>query len=477
MADDVQPLLGINVIINGEDDEDSSSSDDDDDNDLEEQHIDVEEEKEDDDDNSNGENTDSTRRRLQSITFDTSLPGTHSYLGDDLEDISGRTIYDEDGLVSLPLIKLPGMVLVPGQTIPLTLFHQHVVAMMKEVRDTDKTFGVVAYRFLENEEGSPTTANIGTTAEIFSYKDETDDQTGLSSASLMAKGRQRFKVVESRRTNTGILMAKVKILKERMLPEFLEGARPPSHCKFCCNPVEQDPTEQTAVDREGKVIASVSFVNKRQINRFTSAYYTWWPPWVYKMYDPESVVQRMKQKLNKWNETLQADKLTNDPIELSYWVCQNLPLDDSQRLNLLSLDSAVQRLRCALSIMEKCSVICCRECKTHVALTNDVFSLSLEGPLGAYVNPHGHVHETLTVYKSQNINLMGRPTKEHSWFPGYAWTIAYCRRCTNHMGWKFTATTKNLTPQKFFGLTRGSVTPGMQQAEELTDGETWMPTM
>ena len=63
-----------------------------------------------------------------------------------MEDVSGRTIYDEDGLVTLPLIKLPGMVLVPGETIPLTLFHQHVVAMMKGVKDSDKTFGVVAYR-------------------------------------------------------------------------------------------------------------------------------------------------------------------------------------------------------------------------------------------------------------------------------------------------------------------------------------------
>ena len=69
-------------------------------------------------------------------------------------------------------------------------------------------------------------------------------------------------------------------------------------------------------------------------------------------------------------------------------------------------------------LLFQCSVICCRECKTQVAFTNDVFCLSLEGPLGAYVNPHGHVHETLTIYKSQNLNLMGRPTKEHSWFPG-----------------------------------------------------------
>lgn len=65
----------------------------------------------------------------------------------------------------------------------------------------------------------------------------------------------------------------------------------------------------------------------------------------------------MKQKLNKWNETIQAEKLTDDPVELSFWVCKNLPLDDTQRLNILSIDSAVQRLRCALSIMEKVGAV------------------------------------------------------------------------------------------------------------------------
>lgn len=46
------------------------------------------------------------------------------------------------------------------------------------------------------------------------------------------------------------------------------------------------------------------------------------------------------------------------------------------------------------------------------------FSLSLCGPMAAYVNPHGYVHETLTVYKACNLNLIGRPSTEHSWFPG-----------------------------------------------------------
>lgn len=67
----------------------------------------------------------------------------------------------------------------------------------------------------------------------------------------------------------------------------------------------------------------------------------------------------------------------------------------------------------------QCSSLCCKECNTNIANKNDVFSLSVEGPLGAYVNPQGYVHETMTVYKAQNLNLIGRATKEHSWFPGY----------------------------------------------------------
>lgn len=28
---------------------------------------------------------------------------------------------------------------------------------------------------------------------------------------------------------------------------------------------------------------------------------------------------------------------------------------------------------------------------------------------------------------------------QHTWFPGYAWTPAYCERCPHHLGWRFTA--------------------------------------
>ena len=69
------------------------------------------------------------------------------YLGE-LEEIRGRTILEEDSEVTLPLITLPGTILVPGQIIPLHLFHQQMVAMIRGVVDSDKTFGVVTVKYV-----------------------------------------------------------------------------------------------------------------------------------------------------------------------------------------------------------------------------------------------------------------------------------------------------------------------------------------
>ena len=58
----------------------------------------------------------------------------------------GRTILEEESEVTMPLITLPGTILVPGQMIPLHLFHQQTVAMIRGVIDSDKTFGVVTVK-------------------------------------------------------------------------------------------------------------------------------------------------------------------------------------------------------------------------------------------------------------------------------------------------------------------------------------------
>ena len=44
--------------------------------------------------------------------------------------------------------------------------------------------------------------------------------------------------------------------------------------------------------------------------------------------------------------------------------------------------------------------------------------MSSDGPLGAYANPGGYVHEVITLTRTDGIAVTGPPTKEYSWFPG-----------------------------------------------------------
>ena len=47
-------------------------------------------------------------------------------MGENMEQLPGRTLLDDDQVVMMPLFLLPGVVLVPGQILPLNLFHPHV---------------------------------------------------------------------------------------------------------------------------------------------------------------------------------------------------------------------------------------------------------------------------------------------------------------------------------------------------------------
>ncbi|KAJ9581657.1 hypothetical protein L9F63_023174, partial [Diploptera punctata] len=115
-----------------------------------------------------------------------------------------------------------------------------------------------------------------------------------------------------------------------------------------------------------------------------------------------------------------------------------------------------------------CQMLCCRVCETQIADPKETFSMSVEGPQGTYVNPGGFVHETLTVHRAKGLKCVNdQPSTEHSWFPGYAWTIAECRYCKRHMGWKFTATNRTLKPQKFWGICRRSIVTKLLQEDEI----------
>jgi len=51
-------------------------------------------------------------------------------------------------------------------------------------------------------------------------------------------------------------------------------------------------------------------------------------------------------------------------------------------------------------------------------------------------NPAG-VSFTVVVYRHARCEVTGLPSTECSWFNGYAWQLALCAQCGNHVGWYY----------------------------------------
>jgi Lon protease-like protein len=140
-----------------------------------------------------------------------------------------------------------------------------------------------------------------------------------------------------------------------------------------------------------------------------------------------------------------------DPTRQAFFLSAMLPLPSSQRYDLLCCESTTERLLMLIQHLEMWQKgwLACRACGHIVTSKQEVFSVpGAEGAVGAYVNPHGCVHQTLTTRRvcsplssqeRHHILLEGEPTAQDSWFPGYAWVIVYCRNCGSHLGWKFSS--------------------------------------
>lgn len=421
--------------------------------------------------------------------FDSELPSRHTYLGEGKE-VGGRTILDDELVLSLPLLSQPGLALIPGQLLPLHLFHPSVISMMKKVINSTKTFGVVNLR----ADTRSWKGVVGTTAEIFEYRDAGDEEDREVGLKIKARGRQRFKLMSTRRQVDGNLVGEVKMLVDNELEEPLDFVRIKSFDRFLENDLsnfvkeeskEEDISKKSCFSFLSSLTGSTShqptppsFLPLKSKHKYSSHILSPLPHWVWDMYSPSSLVDKVRQELSKLSSlSLHLSSLPTGPSELSWWVAANLPLEDKLRAQLLAINSPVQRLRVELSFLSKCRVLACRRCSKQLGDQQHIFSMSKEGPQGAFVNPGGHVHETLTLYKAKNLRLVGQPSTEYSWFPGYAWTITECLGCWNHIGWKFTSTNPKLRPEKFYGFSRKSIeakveVPDTPDTEGAGEGDT-----
>lgn len=153
-----------------------------------------------------------------------------------------------------------------------------------------------------------------------------------------------------------------------------------------------------------------------------------------------------------------------DASVFAYWVAGNLPLERTERLELLQMDCVVRLLRREVAILSQCSDnLHCASCGAFLAHTRDLFSMTSHGAAGTFVNPSGLVFQLLTLRDVHPFHVVVDVVRstEDSWFPGFAWSITYCNACYAHLGWQFdavTAAARLAGPGRFFGFRRAALT-------------------
>lgn len=99
----------------------------------------------------------------------------------------------------------------------------------------------------------------------------------------------------------------------------------------------------------------------------------------------------------------------------------------------------------------------CRGCRVVITHPDSLFPMRHTSAVQVFPNPAGIVHEILTARYATGLILWGEPTREFTWFTGYAWQVASCARCGAHLGWRYSAT-DGTEPTIFYGLLRQRLT-------------------
>lgn len=99
---------------------------------------------------------------------------------------------------------------------------------------------------------------------------------------------------------------------------------------------------------------------------------------------------------------------------------------------------------------EKQSILC-RQCRQRV--TGPEMAIAVNGRhLHHFKNPAGIAFWIRCFSRATGLIILGMPEKEHTWFPGYGWSVAVCASCALHLGWFYRS-----DDDSFFGLIRDNL--------------------
>lgn len=95
--------------------------------------------------------------------------------------------------------------------------------------------------------------------------------------------------------------------------------------------------------------------------------------------------------------------------------------------------------------------ILCGRCLQKV--TSPDMAVAVNGRhLHHFTNPAGIAFWIRCFSRATGLVILGMPEKEHTWFPGYGWSVAFCTSCSLHLGWFYQS-----EDNTFFGLIRDNL--------------------
>ena len=111
-------------------------------------------------------------------------------------------------------------------------------------------------------------------------------------------------------------------------------------------------------------------------------------------------------------------------IRFSYWMANNAPFSENERLKLLRMNSVLERLLFIWKAIKKLtetntngySFITCNICEIPFTTVSNVFTVcGAEGTTSTYVNRSGFIHQitTLRNVDTHKISFQGNPSTEN----------------------------------------------------------------
>jgi hypothetical protein len=113
-----------------------------------------------------------------------------------------------------------------------------------------------------------------------------------------------------------------------------------------------------------------------------------------------------------------------------------IPMGALQQFDDRRRADAVHKEEAGDKIDEHKKHILCKTCGNFI--TSDADSITVNGSHDhTFVNPMGLKFHIGCFSNAGGCRIMGVPTDEYTWFPGFAWSYVICSGCQTHLGWHY----------------------------------------